>query len=322
MNMLTYVLFIVGLILLVKSADHLVDGASSLAKKWHIPNIVIGLTIISFGTSLPELIVNIIAATSGSTDIGIGTVIGSNISNIALVLGLTAVLFPIAVRKSTQSKEIPYSILSALILLIIISDKFFNTQAESFISRMDGIIMLIFFSLFIIYTLGISIKHRKLKINKEQIIKRRYKTISILIFSGLIGLYFGGKWVVAGATEIANLFGLSEFVISATIIAIGTSLPELVTSMTAAYRKNLDMAVGNIVGSNIFNILLVLGITAVIKPMSAPLLISVDIIYLIGLSIILFSFLIIGKKYELERWQGISLLLIYIGYIVFILVRG
>lgn len=320
--MLTYVLFVVGLVLLIKGADHLVDGASSLAKKWHIPNIVIGLTIISFGTSLPELIVNIIAANSGSTDIGIGTVIGSNISNIALVLGLAAVIYPIAVRKSTQAREIPYSILSALILLVIISDKFLNTGAESFISRIDGIIMLIFFALFLAYNLNISLKHRKLRLDKEQVVKRRFKTISILIISGLIGLYLGGKWVVVGAIAIADLFGLSEFVISATIIAVGTSLPELATTMSAAYHKNLDMAVGNIVGSNIFNILLVLGITAVIQPMAAPLLIGVDIIYLIGLSIVLFAFLIVGKKYELERWQGISLLLIYVGYITFILIRG
>jgi len=320
--MLTYILFVIGLIILVKGADHLVDGATSLAKKWHIPNIVIGLTIISFGTSLPELIVNIISAAKGATDIGIGTVIGSNISNIALVLGLTAIIYPIAVRKSTQAREIPYSILSALILLVVISDKFFNSQAESFISRVDGIIMLIFFVLFLIYNFNISRKHRKLELDKELVIKRNYRTIFILIISGLVGLYFGGKWVVAGAVAIAQLFGLSEFVISATIIAVGTSLPELATTMAAAYRKNLDMAVGNIVGSNIFNILLVLGITAVIQPMASPLLISVDIIYLIGLSIVLFAFLIIGKKYELERWQGFSLLIIYAIYIAFILIRG
>ncbi len=165
-------------------------------------------------------------------------------------------------------------------------------------------------------------KHRRLKLSKEYKEKRSYKTIAILVLSGLVGLYFGGKWVVEGAMAIANLIGLSEFVISATVIAIGTSLPELVTSLSAAYHRNLDMAVGNIVGSNIFNILLVLGITAVIKPMSAPLLIGVDILYLIGLSIVLFSFLVIGKKYELERWQGISLVLIYIGYITFIIIRG
>ena len=320
--MLTYILFIIGLIFLIKGADHLVDGASSLAKKWHIPNIVIGLTIISFGTSLPELIVNIIAATNGSTDIGIGTVIGSNISNIALILGLTAVIYPIAVRKSTQAKEIPYSILSALILLVLISDKFFNSQATSLLTQIDGIIMLIFFILFLLYTLNISMKHRRLNLEGEHVIKRKYSTVFFLMLSGLIGLYFGGKWVVEGAVAIANLFDLSEFVISATIIAVGTSLPELATTLAAAYRKNLDMAVGNIIGSNIFNILLVLGITAMIRPMAAPLLISVDILYLIGLSIILFAFLIIGKKYELERWQGASLLLIYIGYVTFIIIRG
>lgn len=320
--MLTYILFIIGLALLVKGAGHLVDGASSLALKWRIPNIVIGLTIISFGTSLPELIVNIIAATGGSTDIGIGTVIGSNISNIALVLGLTAILYPISVRKATTWQQIPYSILAAIILLIVINDSFFNAELPSFISKIDGIVLLIFFILFLLYTLNITIKYKKLKLDKDQVIKRKYKTIFILIISGLIALYLGGKWVVEGAVAIAQLAGLSEFVISATIIAIGTSLPELVTSLTAAYRKNLDMAVGNIVGSNIFNILFVLGITAVIKPISSPLLISVDIFYLIGLSIVLFTFLLVGKRRELERWQGISLVVIYIGYVVFLFVRG
>ena len=320
--MLTYILFIIGFVLLIKGADHLVDGSSSLAKKWHIPNIVIGLTIVSFGTSLPELIVNLLAVGQGSTDIGIGTVIGSNISNIALVLGLTAIFLPIAVRKSTQSKEIPFSILSALILLVMVSDTALSGATESVISKIDGLIMLIFFTLFIFYTMRISFKHRRLKLSKEFKEKRSYGTIFLLLISGLIGLYFGGKWVVAGAIEIAHLIGLSEFVISATVIAIGTSLPELVTSISAARHHNLDMAVGNIVGSNIFNILLILGVTAVIHPIAAPLLISLDILYLIGISIILFAFLIIGKKYELERWQGVTLLLIYAGYIVFILIRG
>jgi len=320
--MSTYILFIIGLIFLVKGANHLVDGATSLALRWNVPNIVIGLTIISLGTSLPELIVNIMAAISGSTDIGIGTVVGSNISNLGLVLGCTAIIYPLSVRKSTTWKEIPYSILAAGILLIMISDNFFNPALTSIISRVDGIIMLIFISLFLLYTIKISADHRKIKLEKDKVKERPYKTIFILIVSGLVGLYLGGQWVVNGAVAIATAFGLSEFVISATIIAIGTSLPELTTSIVAAARKNLDMAIGNVVGSNIFNILLVLGVASLIKPITAPFLINVDIICIIGLSVVLFAFLFIGKKYELKRWQGVSLVLMYLGYITFLLVRG
>ncbi len=320
--MLTYILFIVGFVLLIKGADLLVNGSSSLAKKFHIPEIVIGLTIVSFGTSLPELIVNILAAFEGSTDIGLGTIIGSNISNIALVLGITAVILPLAVKRATAWKEIPFSILATVILMLVINDGFFNLEAISMISRIDGIILLIFFVLFVLYTINIFVKHKTLEVDEEQKQKRKGSTIFFMILTGLIALFYGGQWVVTGAMQIAKLFNISEFIISATIIAVGTSLPELVTSVVAAYKKNLDLAVGNIVGSNIFNILMVLGVTAVIKPIAVPTLINIDILYLIGLSVILFTFLFVGKIRELERWQGASLLLIYVGYVVFIIMRG
>ncbi|MFH1668199.1 MAG: calcium/sodium antiporter [Candidatus Komeilibacteria bacterium] len=320
--MLTYLLFIVGFILLIKGADLLVNGSSSLAKKFHIPEIVIGLTIVSFGTSLPELIVNILAALQGSTDIGLGTIIGSNISNIALVLGFTAIILPLAVKSDTAWKEIPFSILATIIMMVVVNDHFFNPAIASMISRIDGLIFLIFFGLFVSYTINIFVKHKNLDISQEQKMHRSGLTIFFMIVAGLIALFYGGQWVVNGAVKIAQLFGISEFIIAATIIAVGTSLPELVTSIVAAYKKNLDLAVGNIIGSNIFNILFVLGITAVIKPIATPTLINIDILYLIGLSIILFAFLFIGKKKELERWQGVSLLIIYVGYVVFLIMRG
>jgi len=320
--MLTYILFIVGFVLLIKGADLLVNGSSSLAKKFHIPEIVIGLTIVSFGTSLPELIVNILAALQGSTDIGLGTINGSNISNIALVLGITAVILPLAVKRATAWKEIPFSILATVILMLVINDPFFNSAAPAMISRIDGIILLIFFVLFVLYTINIFVKHKTLEVDDEQKQSRKGFNIFVMIMAGLVALFYGGQWVVDGAVKIANLFGISEFIISATIIAVGTSLPELVTSVVAAYKKNLDLAVGNIIGSNIFNILFVLGITAVIKPIATPALINIDILYLVGLSIVLFTFLFVGKRRELERWQGFSLLIIYIGYVVFLIIRG
>ncbi|MFW0837439.1 MAG: calcium/sodium antiporter [Candidatus Komeilibacteria bacterium] len=319
---LTYILFIIGFIFLIKGADLLVDGASSLAKKLHIPDIIIGLTIISFGTSLPELIVNILAVLRGSSDIGLGTVIGSNISNIALVLGFTAIVYPLSVRHSTIWREIPYSMVAALILLLISSDSFFNNVLNSSINRVDGIILLIFFVLFVAYTVGVFVRHRRMHLDDETDITHNNAKIALMIIIGLIGLYYGGQWVVNGAVAIAHVFGLSEFVISATIIAIGTSLPELVTSLVAAFKRNLDMAIGNIVGSNIFNILLILGIASIIQPLRVPNLLWLDIVYLIGLSVVLFVFLAIGKKRELERWQGFALVFIYLGYIIFLLARG
>ncbi|MCR4280552.1 MAG: calcium/sodium antiporter [Candidatus Komeilibacteria bacterium] len=319
--MLTYILFVVGLALLIKGADWLVKGSSSLAHKLNIPNIIIGLTIVSFGTSLPELIVSIFASLAGTTDVGLGTIVGSNISNIALILGATALIFPLSVRKSTTWQEIPFSILAILILWFTVSDNFFNDTTRSIISRTDGIIYLIFFGLFVAYMIFVFLKHKKLKLEEEIISVHSPLMISGLIIVGLAALYFGGQWVVNGAVEIARYFGLSEFVISATIIAVGTSLPELVTSLVAAFRKNLDLAVGNIVGSNIFNIFLILGLSSVIQPITATALISLDLAYLMGLSLILFAFLFIGKRYELDRWQGAVFLLIYGGYITFLLIR-
>lgn len=321
--MIEYILFLLGIFLLVKGADYLVRGSSSLANKIGIPTLVIGLTIVAFGTSTPELIVNIFAAIRGSTDVAFGNIIGSNIANILLVLGLVAVIKPIKMEISTIWKEIPFSFLAIIVLFISSNYLLIDKINISTLTRASGLIMLCFFVIFVYYTVEMAKKSRKDLENKDLEIKKYNNTkIFLMIVGGLVALYFGGKWVVDGAVFTAQKLGLSQYLISATIVAIGTSLPELVTGIMAARRKEDDLAVGNVVGSNIFNIFWILGITAIIAPVIIPDFINTDIILLGLITLLLFIFLFIGKKHELERWQGFMFLLFYAAYIIFISIRG
>jgi len=321
--MMEYVLFILGIFLLVKGADYLIKGSSSLANKIGIPTLVIGLTIVAFGTSMPELIVNIFAAIRGSAEVAFGNIIGSNIANILLVLGLVAIIHPIKLKISTVWKEIPFSFLAVVVLFISSNYLLIDKINISSLTRVSGLIMLCFFIIFIYYSIEMAKKSRK-ELDKKDVGIKKYNNFKIflMIMGGLIGLYFGGKWVVDGAIFIAQKIGISKFLISATIVAIGTSLPELVTGVVAARRKEDDLAVGNSVGSNIFNIFWILGITAIIAPVIIPNFINTDIIILGLITFLLFIFLFIGKRHEIERWQGIMFLLFYIAYIIFITIRG
>jgi len=318
-----YILFFIGIFLLVKGADYLVEGASALAKRLGVSTLIIGLTIVAFGTSMPELIVNILAALQGATEVAFGNIIGSNISNIFLVLGITAIIRDIKVHYSTTWKEIPFSLL-AVIVLFVISNKFMIEGLRvPFITRVDGIILLLFFLVFIYYAFLV-VKRSRTEIEKEtiNIPKRNLFMIWLMILGGLIALYLGGKWTVEGAIFIAQQFGLSQFLISATIIAIGTSLPELVTSITAALKKDVDLAIGNIVGSNIFNIFWILGITSIIRPISIPTFINIDIIILGIATLALFLGIVIGKKHSLDRKEGVAFVFAYIVYLAFLIIRG
>ena len=329
--MIEYILFVLGIVLLIKGADYLVEGSSSLAKKLGIPTLVIGLTIVAFGTSMPELIVNIFAALKGSTEVAFGNIIGSNIANILLVLGIVAIICPIKVKSSTIWKEIPFALLAVIVLFVISNYLLIDNINITSLTRVSGIILLCFFVIFIYYAIGLAKKYKvQLNKGKTEVIKHqdinieKHKgiTIFLMILGGLVGLYFGGKWVVEGAIFIAQQFGLSEFLISATIIAIGTSLPELVTGVIAAKKKDSELAVGNSVGSNIFNIFWVLGITALITPIMIPNFINLDMVFLGIATLLLFLALFVGKKHEIERWQGWVFVLLYIAYIVFIIIRG
>lgn len=316
---LTYVLFVTGFVLLIYGANWLVDGSASLAKKYRIPNIVIGLTIVALGTSSPELVVNLIASFKGASDVAMGNVLGSNISNVFLILGVSALIYPLAVNSNTQWKEVPLAILAAIVLGVLANDIYFDGIEFSKIYRSDGIVLTAFFTLFMYYAFSIS----KLEETQQEIeVKEfpRWQSI-VMIFAGLGGLVLGGKWIVDGAVEIASNLGMSEALISLTIVAVGTSLPELATCVAAAMKKNAGIVVGNILGSNIFNIFFVLGISAVIRPLPFNPVLNFDILVGIFSSILLFVFLLFPRKKILERWQGGVLLSLYVVYIVALIVR-
>jgi len=320
---ITYLLLALGILFLVKGASFLVDGSSSLAKKLGVPSLVIGLTIVAFGTSMPELLVNIFAALDGSGGVALGNIIGSNISNILLVLGLTALFFPVKIQKRTVRKGIPFVILAAIVLLVVANDLVIGGLSTQSLTRSDGIIMLLFFAIFIYYAYeSARNKKEELEDKKIEVKKREHKNSIFLILIGIIGLYFGGQLTVDSAITIAQQLGLSEFLISATIIAIGTSLPELVTSITAAKKKDMDLAVGNIVGSNIFNVFWILGVTTLIAPITIPSFINPDLIFMILVSMLLFFFMFIGRKNEIDRGKGIVFISLYVLYIIFLIIRG
>ncbi len=318
--LLTYVLFIAGFVFLIYGANWLVDGSASLAKKYRIPNIVIGLTIVALGTSSPELVVNLIASFKGAADVAMGNILGSNISNILLILGISAMIYPMAVNDNTQWKEVPLAILAAVVIGVVANDAIFDdSNIPSMIYRSDGIVLIAFFILFMYYAFGIS---RLDETQAEVTVKEfpRWQSIT-MIFGGLAGLVIGGKWIVDGAVVIASNLGMSEAFISLTIVAVGTSLPELATCVAAALKKNAGIVVGNIIGSNIFNIFFVLGISAVIRPLPFNSALNFDILLGVASSLLLFVFLLFPRKRMLERWQGGVLLLLYIAYVAVLFVR-
>lgn len=314
--MLTYVLFVIGFVILIKGADLLVDGAASIAKKFNISSIVIGLTIVAFGTSAPEFVVNIFASVKGNSEIAIGNILGSNIANIFLILGVAAVIHPIVAKENTAWKEIPLSLLAAILIGVLANDVLIDGGTFSGLTRIDGIVLLSFFIIFMYYTFGIS----KVTGDEENIEIKLLSSgkAAIFILGGLTGLIVGGKWIVDGAVKIAELFEVSQSLIGLTVVAIGTSLPELATSAVAAYKKQADIAIGNVIGSNIFNTFWILGVSAVIRPLPFLRDSNPDILMSIFASALLFAILFIGKRHIVERRQGYLMIAIYIGYIVFL----
>lgn len=311
---LPILLLIFGFALLIKGADYLVDGASSLALRFRISPIVIGLTIVSFGTSAPELVVNVMAAINGNADLSFGNIIGSNIINILLILGIAAMIQPLEAKKGTVWKEIPFSLIAVVALFLLCNDNLFTT-AETSLSRNDGLILLLFFIIFLSYTFGIP------KIDMEELpsIKRlSVLKIMLLILVGIAGLFWGGKIVVDNAVRLAERFGMSSRVIGLTIVAVGTSLPELVTSAVAAAKRQADIAIGNVVGSNIFNIFLILGVTAVIQPLPFQRSINSDLLVLAIASLVLFFSVFMGPRHRIDRFEAAGFLALYIGYTVWL----
>jgi cation:H+ antiporter len=312
--MLVYLFFIAGFIFLIKGADFLVDGASSIARRVNISDLVIGLTVVAFGTSTPELFVNIIASFKGNTDIAIGNVVGSNIANVFLILGVSSIIYPLAVTKGTVWKEIPFSLLAAIVLFVIANDQLLDGAELSDLSRIDGLVLLSFFIIFIYYTFSIATRIEGME---AHVPSKQYgwSRSCLFIILGLIGLTLGGKWIVDGAVTLAAKFGMSESLVGLTIVAVGTSLPELATSAVAAHKRNVEIALGNVVGSNIFNIFFVLGISAAIKPLPFQMKNNLDIGVVILASLLLFLFMFTGRKRSLDRWEGLIFLVCYMSYV-------
>lgn len=323
---MSYIFLIIGFALLIKGADIFVDGASAIAKKFGIPAVIVGLTIVSIGTSAPELAVSIIASLKGANEITMGNILGSNIFNTLMVLGVTSIIMPIVIKKSTISKDFIMSVMVSILLLVLtFGNVLFGGNSK--ISRLSGIILLV---LCIVYILSLIIAAKKsseidenIK-NEESEEEIKLFTCVIKILLGIIGVVIGGQMVVDSATNIATAFGMSEKLIGLTIVAVGTSLPELVTSMIAAIKGENDIALGNVFGSNIFNILLILGVSATISPISVSAQLGIDLIFLIVVTVILGAFMFIDKngKSKLSRKEGMLLVLIYVAYVVYIVIRN
>jgi len=323
-------MLIVGFLLLLKGADFLVEGSGSIAKRLGISDLVIGLTIVAFGTSAPELLVNLVAGFKGNTDIAIGNILGSNIANILLILGISALITPMMIKKSTTWKEIPLNILAVIVLFLLANDRIIDHASSSALSRIDGLVLLAFFVIFLVYTVGLAKAERETAAKYDHY--PRSLTISIFMaLGGLAALSLGGNWVVTGAVAIARQWNVSETLIGLTIVAIGTSLPELATSVVAALKKKSDIAIGNIVGSNLFNVLWILGLSATIRPIPLDITTNADIGVCLASTILLFAFcftpkirkkFILPHAYSLERFEGGILLGIYIAYIVYLVLRG
>ena len=313
---LSVVLIIIGFVLLIVGADILVDGSSGIAKKFHIPEIIIGLTIVSIGTSMPELFVSITSALDGYSDMAIGNIIGSNLCNLLLILGLSATIKPVVFQKETRLYEIPMCLLVTIVLMY-----FCNSQGG--ISRLEAVILLVLFCAFIGYTIYMGRKESKKEIVKIQTEEKKNSILKNIVFVllGIFSLKFGGDLVVDNAVNVARYFNWSEKLISLTILAVGTSLPELVTSVTAAVKGNSDIAIGNIIGSNIFNILLIIGVSAFITPITYNFSYNFDFSVLIASSIILAIFPFIPPKDKMSRFNGIVYLFIYVAYLTILFVK-
>lgn len=316
-------ILLVGFVILIKGADFLVDGASGLARRYGVSELAIGLTVVAFGTSMPELVVSVISSADGHSGIVYGNVIGSNLFNLLFILGVAGAIFPLAVQSQTVYKEIPFSLFATILLLVLVNDSFVFGRDTNVLSRGDGLILLGFFIVFLIYIFK-TMKQSLPDLAANSSVDRNAPIgkMSLFIGLGLIGLIGGGKLVVDNAVAIAEAFGMSEKLIGLTIIAAGTSLPELATSAVAAFKKNSDIAVGNIVGSNIFNILLILGASSMIAPAEYTLALNLDVALLLVATILLFLTMFTGKIHKLDRWEAILMFAAYGAYMVFLFYRN
>lgn len=316
--MIPVLLLIGGVVAVVIGANLLVEGASSFAKRFNISDLVIGLTVVAFGTSTPEFVVSFFSAMQGETEIAIGNVVGSNIFNIFLILGVSAIVYPLRVESNTIWKEIPMSLLGALVVMAMANDVLLGGLGASQIDRADGFSLLGFFAIFLYYTFYIaknaSPSELHNKVNKYPL----YQSI-LMILGGLALLVFGGRLIVTGAVDIAETIGISKSVIGLTIVAAGTSIPELATSVVAAYKKNADIAVGNVVGSNIFNLFFILGASSLASPLEIGAITNIDFLVCAAASLILF---VHSFDLKISKLEGGGLIFLYLGYTAYLILNA
>ncbi|HRW96122.1 MAG TPA: calcium/sodium antiporter [Bacteroidales bacterium] len=316
----TYLILIAGFFILIVGANFLVEGAASLGKKLKMSSAIIGFTIVAVGTSLPELIINVFASIEQKTDLAIANVIGSNIMNTLLVIGVAASFFPIIPDRKTLSSFLPLSLMSALLLAFFAGISFSSEASMASINRGEGIILFLLFFGFLMFSWNFSKKEvvqETAKIKELSVIKS-----VVYIILGIIGLYFGGSWVIEGINQLMMRFGLSEAIVGITIVAVATSLPELVTSIVAALKKNSGIALGNALGSNIVNVFLVLGISAIITPLTYSSHLNLDVTIMAVSNVAVFFFVIVGKGRQITRAEGIIMMMIYFSYITWLIVKG
>ncbi len=318
---LLFLFVAIGFTSLIFGANWLVDGASSLAKKHNVSDLVIGLTIVAFGTSAPELVVNSIASVQGYSDIVLGNVIGSNNFNLFIILGIAGLIYPIQVQSSTAWKEIPISLIAALLVLLF-ANNYFTGSSIFIISRIDGLLLLFSFGAFLYYVFSQMKKEKNNTSESNQSVTTSNVKIWSLIIVGLAGLILGGKFVVENSVKIASQLGVSEKIIGLTIVAAGTSLPELVTSVVAALKKNSDIAIGNVIGSNIFNLFLILSISSFIHPIDFNPNFNTDLLILITGTLLLFIAMFTGIRKKLDRWEAALLLMLYLSYTIVLVYKA
>jgi cation:H+ antiporter len=304
---MSFILLLIGFLLLIKGADYFVDSASAIARKFHIPSMIIGLTIVSIGTSLPELSVSLTSALIGKNDLAVANVVGSNIFNILMGLGVTSIISKLPIEKNTIENDIPFlNIIGSILLMMMLNLA---------LSRFEGILLIGLLIGFLFYIIKPVLNNKE---ESKEASKLSFKTILLGIL-GVVGIILGGDMVVDSASNIAKMFGMSQNLIGLTVVALGTSLPEFVTSVIAGIKGENEIAIGNIIGSNIFNILMILGISSIISPIVISFISVIDIMFMIAIGILLYVFVV--KSKTLKRYQGIVFIFLYIGYISYTIFR-
>ncbi len=316
-----YILLIIGFVILILGGNWLVSGASAIATKMNVSQLVIGLTVVAFGTSLPELVVNLYSSANGANEAVYGNIIGSNLFNILFIIGVAGLIYPIRVSLKSVAYEIPFSILCVVLLFVISNDSWLFGSKTQQINRVDSFLLLLSFGVFLFYIFRSTASEELETTGNTPGIASKPKLI-LMIIAGLGMLIGGGYLATNNAQEIARNFGLSEKLIALTILSVGTSLPELVTSATAAFKGNSDIAIGNVIGSNIFNILFILGINGLVKPVGFNAVLNWDMLILLVSSMALMMFMFTGKRYKLDRWEALLMILAYVLYCAYIINRN